>query len=228
MRAAVCDNALWCEAMCRSHGIASQFEDTMWISAHRTPSLYPDAVTLSPYASAEEILARIDREAPGASIKDSFACMDLTAAGFSVLFEALWIYRPFDRPPPAAPQQWTPVTSRDELAVWAAAWGRNQLAGSVFRPELLVDDSVSLLGRWVDDCVVAGAVVHRSGMVAGVSNLFYSGIAAEDAWAECLSTVARLWPGRSIVGYERGEDLAAAVSHGCSSIGGLRIWLAAS
>ncbi|MGW4769813.1 hypothetical protein ACWEO2_17425 [Nocardia sp. NPDC004278] len=184
-------------------------------------------MTLSPHASAEDILARIDREMPGASVKDSFGCLDLSDAGFGVLFEAQWMYRPADRPLPTSPKQvWTPVNDHDELAVWATAWDRNQLADSVFRPELLVEDSVSVLGRWNGDRVVAGAVVHRSETMAGLSNMFYSGIAAQDAWAECLTTVARLWPGRSIVGYERGQDLAAAVRNGCSSIGALRVWLA--
>ncbi len=199
----------------------------MWTSACRTPPLYPDAVTLSSHASAGEILARIDREKSGASIKDSFACLNLADAGFDVLFEAQWIYRPSDRPPPAsATQLWTLVNGAYELAAWATAWDRNQLAGSVFRPDLLVDSSVSVIGKWEAGRVVAGAVVYRSESVAGVSNLFHSDNAAEDAWAECLSTIARLWPGRSIVGYERDEDLAAAVRNGCSAIGGLRVWLA--
>ncbi|MET8872117.1 hypothetical protein [Nocardia sp. NPDC004604] len=227
VRAAARNNASWCEAMCRSYGIAGKLDATMWASGCRTPPLYPDAVTLSPHASAEDILARIDREMPGASVKDSFGCLDLSDAGFGVLFEAQWIYRPADRPLPASPKQvWTPVNDPDELAVWATAWDRNQLADSVFRPELLVEDSVSVLGRWNGDRVVAGAVVHRSETMAGLSNMFYSGIGAQDAWAECLTTVARLWPGRSIVGYERGQDLAAAVRNGCWSIGALRVWLA--
>jgi hypothetical protein len=227
VRVAARNNALWCEAICRSHGITGRFEDAMWTSECRTPPLYPDAVTLSPHASAAEILTRIDREKPGASIKDSFACLNLADAGFDVLFEAQWIYRPSDRPPPAsATQLWTLVNSADKLTAWAAAWDRNQLAGSLFRPNLLFDGSVSLIGKWEPDGVVAGAVVCRSGSVAGVSNLFYSGNSAEDAWVECLSTIARLWPGCSIVGYERDEDLAAAVRNGCSSIGGLRVWLA--
>ncbi|MEV6136432.1 hypothetical protein AB0L63_10290 [Nocardia sp. NPDC051990] len=183
-------------------------------------------MTLSPQASVQDILARIDCRTPGASIKDSFACLDLSDNGFRVLFDAQWIYRSADRPPPAAVEpRWTPVTNMAELAVWATAWGRDGQVSGLFRPELLAEDSVSLLSRWDGVRLVAGAVVHRSESVLGVSNLFYSGIAATDAWAECLSTVARRWPGRAIVGYERGEDLDAAVGHGCNPVGPVRIWI---
>ncbi|MFI5778073.1 hypothetical protein [Nocardia sp. NPDC051570] len=117
VRIAAHNNALWCDAICRSHGIAGEFEATAWTSAHRTPPLYPDAVTLGPQVAAGDILARIDRETPGASIKDSFARLDLADAGFRVLFEAQWIFRPADRPPPAAPEQpWSRVNSPEDLA----------------------------------------------------------------------------------------------------------------
>ncbi|MEV4125032.1 hypothetical protein [Nocardia sp. NPDC049707] len=229
VRAAARNNARWCDVVCRSHGIVGVFDAAIWSSSRRTPPLYPDAVTVSPEATAHDILARIDYSAPGASIKDSFACLDLSAAGFHVLFEAQWIYRSADRPAPAATQQpWRPVEDKAELSNWTAAWSRNEQLSGLFQPELLVTESVSVLGSWRGDRLVAGAVVHRSESVIGVSNLFYSGIAAEDAWAECVSTVARLWPGRSVVGYERGEDLTAAVSHGFEPVGVVRVWIASA
>ncbi|MFF0288669.1 hypothetical protein [Streptomyces sp. NPDC005262] len=46
------------------------------------------------------LAARIVTTVPGASMKDSFADLDLTEAGFHVLFEAQWIHRPASAPIP--------------------------------------------------------------------------------------------------------------------------------
>ncbi|MFB8282179.1 hypothetical protein [Nocardia colli] len=227
VRAAALDNAEWCAAMCRSHGLTGEFDATAWASARRTPPLYPDAVTLSPQTTADQLLGRIDRTAPGASVKDSFARLDLSAAGFRVLFEAQWIYRPADLPPPASSRPWTSIDDPATLTEWASAWRRDPLLRKIFRPELLADDSVAVLGRRDDDRFTAGAVAHRSRNVVGVTNLFYDGIEAAEAWAGCLRAVHQLWPGLSIVGYEQDADLAAAIHHGCTPVGPLRVWLAA-
>ncbi len=88
MKLAAYNNAVWCDTVCRARGIDGEFLDDAWVSPQRTPMYYPDAVTLSPQA---EVLDRIDRS-PGASVKDSFATLDLSAHGFSVLFDAQWIY----------------------------------------------------------------------------------------------------------------------------------------
>ncbi|MEV0594543.1 hypothetical protein [Nonomuraea cavernae] len=87
------NNAEWCEAVCRTHGIAGTFGSRAWTSPVRTPLYYPDAVTLSPDATAGDVLDAVD-QGPGASVKDSFATLDLRPAGFEVLFEAQWIHRP--------------------------------------------------------------------------------------------------------------------------------------
>ncbi|MEV6561359.1 hypothetical protein AB0M22_36965 [Nocardia sp. NPDC051756] len=228
VRAAALDNAEWCAAMCRSHGLTSAFDATAWASAQRTPPLYPDAVTLGPHTASDQLLSRIDRIAPGASIKDSFACLDLSAAGFHILFEAQWIYRPAELPPPASSRPWTLIDAPGALAEWASSWSQDPVLRKIFRPELLADDSVAVLGRGDGDRFTAGAVAHRSGNVVGITNLFYSGLEATDAWADCLSAVHQLWPGRSVVGYEQDEDLAAAIHHGGKPVGPLRVWLASA
>ncbi|MEU7145207.1 hypothetical protein ABZ942_37585 [Nocardia sp. NPDC046473] len=226
VRAAALDNAAWCDAICRSHRLTGEFDAAAWTSAQRTPLLYPDAVTLSPDTAADQLLRRIDCAAPGASIKDSFACLDLSAAGFHIRFEAQWIYRPADLRPTASPPRWTRIIDPESLSAWTTEWSRDSLVRKVFRPELLVDDSVAVLGRWDGDQLTAGAIAHRSRNVVGVSNLFHSGIEATEAWADCSSTIYQLWPGRAIVGYEQDEDLAAAIHYGFTPVGPLRVWIA--
>lgn len=88
VRAAARNNAEWCAAMCRTHGVAGAFEGDAWATAERAPLHYPDAVTLEPGSDPDALVARVDTGSPGASVKDSFADLDLRGAGFRVLFEA--------------------------------------------------------------------------------------------------------------------------------------------
>ncbi|WP_312026902.1 hypothetical protein [Streptomyces sp. WAC 06725] len=146
VRAAARNNAEWCAAVCRAHGVNGEFGDDAWTSSRRTPPLYPDAVTLTdrlaPPTSTEPesgrsgtvrpgslspltgLLSRIDTVSPGCSVKDSFACLDLTPAGFEVLFEAQWIHRPAPAPTAQAPASahtptyqitWDALTAPDDL-----------------------------------------------------------------------------------------------------------------
>ena len=79
------NNAEWCDAFCGG-GV---FDDRLWSSPQRTPPFYPDAVTLVPGVSADEILARVDA-GEGCSVKDSFC--DVELPGFEVLFDAVWLW----------------------------------------------------------------------------------------------------------------------------------------
>ncbi|MFJ8647343.1 hypothetical protein ACIRNI_14620 [Streptomyces sp. NPDC093546] len=235
--AAARNNAEWCDAMCRAHGLAGgTFGDRAWTHPRRTPPYYPNAVTLAPGASDAEIrdmLDAVDRSTPGCSVKDSFAELDLTPHGFEVLFEAQWIHRPAALPVPGpVTSAWEPVETAAELAAWETAWNGGVRIG-LFRPALLAHPATTVLaGRAPDGRIVAGAVVSRIATasvsagatgVVGVSNLF-----GPDAWPGCLTAIADRWPGMPVVGYEHGDDLAAALRHGFTATGPLRVWLSSS
>lgn len=224
VRLAARNNAEWCEAMCRSHGLAGSFSPQAWTAAVRTPLFYPDAVTLAPAADAAELVDVIDTAAPGASIKDSFADCDLTGYGFGVLFDAQWIWRPAGPPTAASDLEWDVVREPASLHEWALAWDGGDGNADLFGPALLEDPATFVLaGRSADGRVVAGAVASRSEAVVGVSNLF--AVDAEAAWPGVLAALDGLFPAVPVVGYEHGEDLADAVRHGFEPVGPLRVWL---
>ncbi|MFJ9083191.1 hypothetical protein ACIRL3_12275 [Streptomyces sp. NPDC102384] len=212
--------------MSRSHGVAGEFGGEAWTAPARTPLYYPDAVTLVPSADPAAVTARIDTAAPGASVKDSFADLDLTDAGFQVLFEARWIHRPAGTPALAPTLAWGVVDDAEALRSWAEAWGDTRL----FRPELLDDTATFVLaGRTPDGRVVAGAVASLSGddghQVVGISNVFASDAGPDSAWPGVLDAVHRRFPDLPVVGYEQGDDLAVALRHGFETIGPLRVWV---
>ncbi len=226
VRAAARNNAEWCAAMTRSHGLAGEFGAQSWTAPSRTPLYHPDAVTLVRGADRAALMSRIDTASPGASVKDSFADLDLTEAGFRVLFEAQWIHRPASAPAPESGLVWNAAGDLDTLGAWALAWDDGAGNANLFRPELLDDpDTFVLAGRSPDGRVVAGAVASRSDQVIGVSNVFAVGSDPDAAWPGVLNAVNRLFPTLPVVGYEHGEDLAAAIRHGFESVGPLRIWL---
>lgn len=225
-RRAARNNAAWCAVMSRAHDVPSTFGAQAWTAPARTPLYYPDAVTLVPGADPAALTGRIDLTAPGATVKDSFADLDLAPAGFRVLFEAEWIHRPAG--PPATPPElvWEPAEDPDAVRAWAQAWDGGEGNADLFRPALLDDpDTFLLAARTADGGVTAGAVASRSEDVLGLSNVFAADGGADAAWPGALEAAHRLFPGLPVVGYEHGDDLAAALRHGFTAVGPLRVWL---
>jgi hypothetical protein len=190
---------------------------------------YPDAVTLTPDATARDVLDGID-DGPGAAVKDGFARLDLP--GFEVLFEARWIHRP-PSPPPAGPYApngepvtWDVVTDAAGLRAWETSLHGGQ-DHHLFPAALLAEDSVRILRGAIGAAtaprlgpgdgepeILWGAVLNLAAGVAGVSNVFASGCDLDSAWAGVVAAAARLFPGVPLAGYERGEYLLPAVRQG--------------
>jgi hypothetical protein len=202
---AAVNNARWCDAVCRAQGLPTRFADDVWVALHRSPPFYPDAVTLSPAVTPAEVLRDVDTSA-GCSVKDSFATLDLSSYGFEILFDASWIRRD---PAPVAPgPAWSP----------AAGFGSWEV-GHVFRPVLLDDPDVAFLSG-----AEGSVIANVTGPVVGVSNLVATGD-VDAAWACAVRSIAARHPGLPMVGYESGDDLAAAHRAGFTSTGPLRIWI---
>ncbi|MEW9553987.1 hypothetical protein [Nonomuraea sp. NPDC050783] len=210
------DNAEWCATMCRAHGgDGGTFAERAWTSPARTPPYYPDAVTLSPAASAADVLDGIDAGS-GASVKDSFATLDLP--GFDVLFEARWIHHPAPAPRPGR-LTWEPATPAT-LGAWEQACFDGGMDGLF--PAALLEEATILCGG-IGGELVAGCVLTPRERVVGVSNVFDAGCGPDEVWAGVVSAAATLFPGRPLVGYER--DPSDALRHGFRTTGPLRVWL---
>lgn len=224
MRAAARNNADWCAAVCRSHGIPGTFGEMAWCSAHRTPPYYPDAVTLDQDAVPGDFLLKIDTASPGYSVKDSFAALDLTAHGFTELFTAQWIHR--HAAPPTSALRAERVCTAAQLQRWQTAWYGGSAPPDIFRPALLDDPSVLVLSFCDGTDLRGGAVLNHSTGLVGLSNLFavdtgdITGI-----WSSAITAAASYFPDLPLVGHEHGDDLALALAAGFSTLGPLRIWL---
>ena len=71
---------------------------------------------------------------------------------------------------------------------------------------------------------MAVAAANQTGEVVGLSNVFAPALEAATVWTEVVAYVEQLFPGRPLVGYERGDDLTLARQAGFQPIGKLRVW----
>lgn len=215
---AVRENAAWCDLVCRLHRFTPEGDARLWWSARRTPDFFPDAVTLVPDLPVLDVLGRIYNSF-GASVKDSFATLDLTDQGWTVLFDATWVARP---PRTGADDEvastFAIVRERFPFAAWCRGWGG---PAGVLPTGLRRASGVTVLGREGDAGFADGAIVHRTEIggtaVAGLWNAF-------GAWADVAEAASHRHPEAWIVGYERGAGLDAALAAGFMAVGPLRVW----
>jgi hypothetical protein len=96
--------------------------------------------------------------------------------------------------------------------------------GGVLLPPLLRRAQFRILAGYVDDRIVAGAVARLGSGAVDVSNV-YAVPGHRVDWAELAEVVGTFFPGHPLVGYERGDALAAAQDGGFSPLGELRVWI---
>jgi hypothetical protein len=207
----------------------------VWLAGGRPPAFHPDAVTLVPGLEAAAVAQAVPRR-EGASAKDSFGDVDLAGHGFTMLFEAEWVWvegaTPGGQSSPtvAWPAGASPATSAGEGLVWEEVaddaaleeWAVASGQAGTFPPVLLSDPAVRFLTSRTDGEVVGRAALCLGAGVVGVSNVF-SG--APRVWETLGTEASRLFPGRPLAGYERGADLVEAVAAGFAPVGRLRVWV---
>jgi hypothetical protein len=230
------NNAMWCDAVCRGHDRPGEFHETLWFTRLGTPRFYPDAVTTAGVEAAPAQLKAI-ADLIGSSrrrewfVKDSFHCLGLNSLGFEPLFDAEWIAMSGARPDVShnlPDYRSTIVTDEAGLIAWEWSWAGEEAKAAaipqprVFMPRLLADDSIVFVSVQGEDGIAGGGILNRGADVVGLSNLFGSNI--DWVWRSLSAMAGEFFPGLPLVGYEHGNDLAAAKLAGFETTGPLRIW----
>lgn len=213
---AVLNNIAWCGIVCESHGLTQISSERVWGLLSRAPELYPDIITSSRHTTSDEVNSFIgNREI--FSIKDSFANLNMVPYGFTVLFDAEWIYHE-----PVAVEQvqseWTVVSTEEDFAKWTYACGLQK----VLKPELLERKDVKIFLH-ENNGELSGFIVNLSANAVGISNVFSN--SDKKIWSDIAPIVSSYFPGVQMVGYERGDDLTAGLLSGWTSVGPLRVWM---
>jgi hypothetical protein len=223
------NNALWCDAVARSHGVSCTIDDGAWTASTRTPPYYPDAVTLSPEIGEYDVLARVD-DSDGCSVKDSWSQLDLSMEDFARLVVGEWLWLDPSVPLTASPgPAWRRLTTPGELSAWVRAWASDPDAEAILRPSLLQEPGVAFVAQHASDDpqapVVAGAIVNVTGAVAGLGNVFAADGDVERAWSAAATAAREVVGGLPLVGWEAGASVGAAEATGCERLGPLSVWL---
>ena len=219
LRMAVDASACWYDQLCALHGVGCAIHDGLWLSHGPPPPLHSAAKSVEPAVTAAQALVGVaDQE--HCSIADSFGMLTLDRE-MDLLIEARWLHRAaLDEPPKGLPSGWAPVRSADTLAEWTA---RHDTA-EVLLPGILERSSFALLGRRDGSALTAGAVTHLCGGVVSVSNV-WAAPGHETDWTELVHLVHAVHPGRAMVGYELGEELARALDAGFADVGPHLVWI---
>ena len=204
--------------MCFAHGTVGRFLVHTWVSAEPVPRFYPNVVTLTTgEADIEEQrqAVRILQKShlPGRwAVKDSFKTLDIARLGFEVLLEANWIRK-------AQPKAGTMVSG--------LSWERVGPGGEGFPAALFSDENFAMFSAKRNGAVVAGGTFYRSDGVVGLSNVVAEFDDEPAVWRDLASLAAATFPGFPMVGYESGDELAAAKKAGFEVGDPLRIWVVA-
>jgi hypothetical protein len=228
------NNALWCDAVCRAHDRPGEFRETLWFTRLGAPRFYPDAVTIGGVEAApaqtEAIAALVgSAQQRGWSVKDSFQSLDLKSVGFKPLFDAEWVALSGPLPDVDRTEYRAAIAnSTAELIAWEQSWAGEEVNAAatsgprLFLPRLLADKNVVFVSVQGDNGIVGGGILNRGAEVVGLSNLF--GSAIDVVWRSLVATAGKIFPGLSLVGYERGDNLVAAHRAGFATVGLLRVW----
>jgi hypothetical protein len=221
---AALNNAEWCAAVWRSHGLPVEQAHGLWFCPYPTPQYYPNVVTVDPGAEPAEQAGLIAELAGddklNLSVKDSFSCLNLSAVGFQTLFDARWLHWSQSRPSVVASAlDWRRIANEKGLAAWERAWrGTDPDPRRIFRAELLEDQRVCVLAGFDGmEIIRAGGIAYNAAGATGVTNIFGS-------YREFLNALVTLLAPAEIVCWEHGRDLTLAVELGFAVLGGLRVW----
>ena len=164
---AVANNASWCDLICSTHGIETQFLPNVWLTKSLVPKYYPNLITLKPESKAEEI-STIPFE--HFSVKDSFAVLSIQSQGFSKLFTASWIGY-INNKENIKNEKWSQISTEEDLALWEDAWG-NVSSDRIFLPNLLLKPKVRIYAKMKGAGIISGFITYESDGVISVSNVF--------------------------------------------------------
>jgi hypothetical protein len=233
------NNAIWCDTVCRAHGVPGKFLPTLWLNRSLPPPYYSNLVVISNSGdhakTLEYIRELIELPLPGKwSVKDSFFNLELTTLGFDVLFEASWIWR--DPAPKYSDRsssgfRWNRIMSPTDLTRWEAAWSGNPKNPDALRkpaqfPDSLLEDrNIIFFAGSLGQEIVAGGIANRTSGVVGLSNVFVNAGDTNTAWIGLINRVQEAFPALSMVGYEANSTLESALTCGFTPIGLLRVWI---
>jgi hypothetical protein len=224
--AAALNNAKWCAAVWRSHGLPVEQALGLWVCERETPQYYPNVITVDLGADPrlqKKLIEDLLRSHPSldVSVKDSFASLDLHTVAMTPLFDARWLVRPAGVKVTIEPTlQWRRIDDEEQLAAWETAWRTVGTRGPrIFRPPLLLDPCTIVLGGFDErEAILAGGIAYDAAGALGITNVFGSR-------QQFIQALGSMRPESGMVCYAAGNDIRLALQDSFQVLGSLRIWV---
>jgi hypothetical protein len=218
LRAAVDASRHWYDDVFALNGVPVRVEAGLWSALAPGPPWHSAAKTLEPGVGTARVLAAVETFEHG-GVADSFGDLALRRHGFELLIEASWVHRDASRTTSGRlPDGWSLVATSEELAGWTAAHDYTD----VLPMSVLDHPRFRILALRDAGSLVGGVVTHDGGGAVGVSNAWGE---AATAYSGVVAAVTALHPGRALVDYAQGAELAAMLAAGFTAVGPQRVWV---
>jgi hypothetical protein len=217
LRAAVDGALAWYVDLYAAHGVPAELSDGVFAALAPAPPLHSSVITVEPDVPGDLLRRRV-AAAPDSGVADNFHDQDLGDAGLSLLFSATWLHRPATAS--TLPPGWSRVTSAGGLAAWNAAGDTD----GVVLPGLVGRATFAVLEHRDADGITAGCIASLGTGAVYLSNV-HAAPGHDCDWEQVVDAASATYPGRPLVGYEHGDDLAAARAVGFDEVGAKRVWV---
>jgi hypothetical protein len=222
LQSAAVNDADWCAAVWRTHGLIPERANGTWFTQKDAPSLYPNIVTVEPaHEGAEQIAMAVAaaKTLTKAAVKDSYSALPLADHGYAELFKGQWLWaEPATLATNGRQINCEKITNEAAVLEWIVTWEHNGGEANNLLPALLSDDRVEFWANYGDDGEIRGGLIaFRSSEVTGITNLFGS--------TSGLVRAVAIDRGSSVCCYEHGAALAWAMRQGFEAIGPLTVWI---
>lgn len=197
---AVQNNADWCDAVARAHGLRPKTLGGLWYCAQPMPIFFPNIMTLSPGSfNAATFNDLMSTQISRWCIRDSFADSQRNPHPFQQLFTAHWYFceSQTEVREPSRLEPLHQVQSEEELTQWIDSWGRSVDDEIRLPPEILDEGRARFVWLGENHPAQCGASLFFSQNVIGLTHLFGDP-------ADCqrlVRTIQLNYPDRQIVGY---------------------------
>ena len=222
--------------MLEAHDRKTQFSVGSWVHDGNSVPFYPRFITRSRGITENDVALELIKLGPvggGTAIKDSRATLNLDSRNFKVLLESHWIACRTNaeaRRDDASEWKWSRVSGIEDLEAWCSSWARlsnvaEELARDLFKTILLENQNVSFLIRTTAERTVGVAITFENDHSVGISNFMSEDAFRQSNWDSLASYLENVQPQMTLVGYENGPDLEAALAAGFEELGPLKIWV---
>lgn len=215
--AAITASRRWYDDIFALHGIPVGSDGALWWAEGAPPRWHSAVKTLAPTTEPSKALRRMEGH-PHGTIADSFGLLELGARGFDLLFAATWLHHPGVAAVAPRPG-WIHVLDSDLMG----RWNEHQDTVGVLPDDLWAHPRFTVLARRDGEDLTGGAILHDAGTVVGLSNTWSAAGAPLDP-RELLELAAETHPGRAVVDYAWGEDLATMLGAGFEPLGPQHVW----